>query len=554
MNQPISFANQKGALVRSGPIFVCILVLLLTACETQSTPEPQEPRQPPATSSVEPRDAEPRDAEPSVVDQPQAPATDYQPQIEQTECPAAYDQINIESECGFLTVPENRARPDSRNVRLAYAILFTDNANAPADPIIFLEGGPGGSAVYDPASWLDFPLLQTRDFILFDQRGTGYSEPSLNCREEEELDESGDIFDATLACQARLTSEGIDLSLYNSATSAADLNDLRLALEIDTWNLLGISYGTRFALNAMRDYPQGIRSVILDSSYPPNVEAYNEEAANGVRAFQNVFSACASDALCNAAYPNLDDVFYALIDELDGEPAEFTYIDPDTDEEITDEVDGSVVVDNLFQSMYVGEHIPVLPYAIYEAAAGNYDVVLDIEYYAMGDEAFDESFDEEFIEEPVEDEDRTDSEGLYYSVECHERIPFNDIDDAYDALADAPPQLADHLIAGVEQLFDTCAIWGAGEADDIEFSAVRSSIPTLILAGQFDPVTPPSWGRRTAEHLDNGYYFELPAQAHSVLSTNTCAQEIAVAFVDDPASQPDGSCIDAMSAPQFLVP
>jgi pimeloyl-ACP methyl ester carboxylesterase len=117
-------------------------------------------------------------------------------------------------------------------------------------------------------------VLAQRDLVLFDQRGTGYSQPRLDCPERSAvtpalLDGSlsaeqaqGAIVEAFRRCRERLLAQGIDLSAYNSAASAADLNDLRLALGYEKLNLYAVSYGTRLALTLMRDYPQAVRSAV----------------------------------------------------------------------------------------------------------------------------------------------------------------------------------------------------------------------------------------------------------------------------------------------------
>ena len=178
------------------------------------------------------------------------------------DIPDGYDM-----ECGYLTVPENRSDPNSATIDLAVAIVRVDNPAS--DPIIYLAGGPGSSAIDEfvsaPESWDINQFLYGSDLILLDQRGTGYSYPTLNCWEMEQAAENSiSDYDAAVACHDRLVSDGIDLTAYNSAESAADVEDLRIALGYDTWNLFGISYGTRLALEVMRDYPDGIRSVIID--------------------------------------------------------------------------------------------------------------------------------------------------------------------------------------------------------------------------------------------------------------------------------------------------
>lgn len=160
--------------------------------------------------------------------------------------------------------------------------------------MIYLGGGPGGSTLTDADFWWDFsaPFRTHRDFILLDQRGTGYSNPNLDCPEfaEEELkifsvsetpqQRQNDEAAAALKWRTRLVSEGADLTAYNSIESAADVEDLRKTLGITQWNLYGVSYGTHLALTVMRDYPKGLRSVILDLVDPLQAVDYVENPAN----------------------------------------------------------------------------------------------------------------------------------------------------------------------------------------------------------------------------------------------------------------------------------
>jgi pimeloyl-ACP methyl ester carboxylesterase len=158
--------------------------------------------------------------------------------------------------CGWLSVPENRKRPGGRTIRLHVAIYKSRSQQPAPDPIVWLVGGPGGRAHTLSSALFERvvePFLGRRDFIVFDVRGTGYSEPALDCP-----DRSGEPAKWLPACHERLSAIA-DLSSYNSAAVAADLADLRRALGLKEWNLLGESYGTRLALVAMRDFPEGIR-------------------------------------------------------------------------------------------------------------------------------------------------------------------------------------------------------------------------------------------------------------------------------------------------------
>jgi Predicted hydrolases or acyltransferases (alpha/beta hydrolase superfamily) len=262
-------------------------------------------------------------------------------------------------ECGYLTVPEDRSQSDGSTIRLYVAIFRSPNENPAPDPVIYLAGGPGGNALEGIAySFNDnfAPFLADRDVIVFDQRGTGYSEPSLAAPElinltYETLDqdltpkEYNELsLEALSDCHDRLVAEGINLGAYNSAENAADLNDLRIALGYEEWNLFGVSYGTRLALTAMRDYPEGIRSVILDSSCPLEVDLYYEGPTNANRAFRVFFDECASDLACSEAYPDLESVFYGVVDQLNSSPVIFPVTHPLSGETYDMLVDGDGLI------------------------------------------------------------------------------------------------------------------------------------------------------------------------------------------------------------------
>ncbi len=227
---------------------------------------------------------------------------------------------DLQVKCGFLTVPENRSKTDSHNIRLYVAIIKSRASKPAPDPVLYLEGGPGGSAVMGIDGWTDTPLLDTRDLILLDQRGTGYSEPNLTCQANNTSDHPQRNFhtvdDGLQACYDDFVAQGIELSAYNSNENAADVADLRVALGHKEWNLLGISYGTRLALSVMRNHPEGLRSVIIDSVYPPNVNAYEIEEAYLVKVFKILFDGCAANANCNKAFPKLEQVFYNTVGKL----------------------------------------------------------------------------------------------------------------------------------------------------------------------------------------------------------------------------------------------
>ena len=247
--------------------------------------------------------------------------------------------------CGFVLVPENRSRPEGNWIRLAVAI-FKSSTVATRPPLLLLGGGPG-TVVLDTfgpiiSGALAHDFTAGRDLVMFDQRGVGYSQPALNCPELGELalrtlgihrtreQETEDQVEAAFACRDRLVASGIDLAAYNTAASAADVNDLRIALGYGQFDVWGISYGTRLALAVERDFPGAVHSLVLDSALPPSVNQVTDRAANAERAFRTLFDGCAADRACAAAYPDLETVFYDLVAEFNDTPASFFAQDPRT--------------------------------------------------------------------------------------------------------------------------------------------------------------------------------------------------------------------------------
>lgn len=477
---------------------------------------------------------------------PLPPLDTVSEEFRQTACPFPGDYERVS--CGFLDVPEDRAMPEGLTISLAVAIVASKNGSSGSVPLVYLEGGPGGSALDGLVQlWLHSPLGDERDIILLDQRGTGYSEPTLNCPELED-DDGQDWFDAVGDCRDRLKEAGVNLDMYNSAASAADVADLRLALGYDQIDLLGISYGTRLALTVMRDWPEGIRSVILDSVYPPQVDALNEQPQTILRALEEVFEGCKLDADCNKTYPGLERVLYELVETLNEDPAVVMFYDEEKDEDYPEEVWGDYVVDTLIDSLYDTRMIPYLPAYIYAMYDGDYEEaydILDIPY-----QNYTYPYPEEDYVPP--DEDVSDSEGMFYSVECREEVYFNSVDAAEAAVESYPFSITEGLIWQVEDFFFICDLWGTIEAPPLENEPVRSGIPTLVLNGEYDPVTPPAWASQTADYLSNSQLFIFPGYGHGVIDAGPCPLQLMLDFLANPDSPVDSGCLAEVGPVDFV--
>jgi pimeloyl-ACP methyl ester carboxylesterase len=254
-------------------------------------------------------------------------------------------------ECGAMQVPENWSEPGGRQIEITYVVLKSTNPNPKPDPILYLEGGPGGSALISVDAYageIFDDMRQDRDIILFDQRGTQFSSP-LKCSmftvdelfssgsggsasstvdltesyDEEQLmqDARLEIGADTRRCVHEITATGVDLRQYNSVASANDAVALMNALGYRTFNLYGISYGTRLALVMMRDHPNaGMRSVVLDSSFPPEIPGFERFVTEAHEVVMQLFSDCKLDPVCNDAYPNLKERFKTLLHDAEITP------------------------------------------------------------------------------------------------------------------------------------------------------------------------------------------------------------------------------------------
>ncbi|HUT20706.1 MAG TPA: alpha/beta fold hydrolase, partial [Anaerolineae bacterium] len=452
-------------------------------------------------------------------------------------------------------VPENRADPEGRDIRLAVAIFRHPDGAPEPDPIIYLEGGPGGSPLEMRASNFDAyfgPVFAAhRDIIVFDQRGVGFSEPALDCPAftelyldlldyevdgarltgQEVLDRKVEAF---MACAEELGAVA-DLSAYNTVANAADVNDLRIALGYEVVNLWGGSYGTRLALGVMRDFPEGLRSVVLDAPYGPEVDLYLSTPGSFDRALTVLTEECAADEACDAAYPDLRTVLFDTVDRLNASPATVEVIYPLTGESYDKLLDGAGLTELVFRSLYDTSMRPVLPQAIYAASEGTFTSFLPIAMLDMLRQEF-------------------RSWGMYFSVLCNEEMPFSTREDFNAAVAEYPEFTG--FFAGFEVgglAYSVCPGWGAGQAGVRENEPVTSDIPTLIMTGEYDPIVPPGWGQRAAGTLTNSYFFEYPGMGHGV-SLGDCPRSMMLAFLDDPSAAPGDACVAEMEVAPFVVP
>lgn len=441
--------------------------------------------------------------------------------------------------CGYLVVPERRDRPDARTLKLAVARLASRASEPEKDPVVFLHGGPGGHAIWAWKRWLDHPLLDSRELILLDQRGTGYSQPVLCpdlgledfrilAQDMHPEQETRERIEVARRCRDRLAADGYDLGAWNSDTSADDLADLRRSLGIEQWNVFGISYGTKLALTLLRDHPEGVRSVILDSVYPPGIPG-NVRFGELERAVDTLVAGCAANPDCAKAYPDLHGLIAGALAALEREPLVIPVSDRKTVPTGRFTVNAQELAISLHQGLYDRRVIPLLPLLMQLARDGKSEQLVSLVDASV---------------QRANDINRA----VYHTVECFERGPFM----VPSEKSRRWPELQ-HWMVFFQIDEALCADWWPTHAEPDEALPVRSDVPALVMAGRYDPITPPAWSRLAAGWLSNSTYVEFPGVGHGASRAGDCPESIQIAFLADPGAALDTSCAAAMPEPDFVT-
>ncbi|HET7370243.1 MAG TPA: alpha/beta hydrolase [Gammaproteobacteria bacterium] len=437
--------------------------------------------------------------------------------------------------CGTLSVPENRAAPDGKRIELAVAVLPAVAANPAPDPLFFIAGGPGQSAVdgffSEPGAFA--AVHQHRDIVLVDQRGTGKSH-SLNCpapaQQDAQLIEPSAAERKALveACLKQLTG---DPRYYTTSVAIADLDAVRQALGAKQVNLYGISYGTRVALEYLRYYGDHVRSVVLDGVVPADLALGPQVSVNAERALENIFERCQQAEACAKHFPDLAHDFRQLNDQLREQPAKLTVPDPVTGESRQLTLTQPAFANGVRLLTYMSETSSLLPLLIHKGATGYLGPLAALVSMINTDLA------------------QSLSQGMYLSVLCTEDVPFYG-PDAFTSAA------ARHTWAGTETLgalHAACSIWPRGEIRPDFKKPVKSAKPVLLLSGANDPITPPKNAAHAAKTLSNSLSIVVPGQGHGN-AFRGCLPRVMASFIQAASVKHlDTECIKRIRpAPFFL--
>lgn len=441
---------------------------------------------------------------------------------------APYLTTTVEAQCATLPVAENPARPDGRKIALNIAWLPATNEGAATDdPLFFLAGGPGQSAVEVwPAIDAAFrDVRKSRHVILVDQRGTGKSNP-LSCKDEKGQNAYGDAQDTSEAaaiafarqCAAALRA---DPRFYTTTDAVRDLETVRKALGAEKINLVGGSYGTRVAQQYAMRHPASTRSVVIDGVVPNELALGNDHARNLDAALALQFQHCQETPTCKDKFgADQREQLRTLMARLGSEPVETDYRHPLTGEPAHDRVTPGAVAGITRMYSYYPQGAALLPLVLNEANQGRYAPLMSLA---------------KLLETQVGDQFM---HGMQLSVICAE-----DAD-----LLQSRPEDGDTVLGNTlgDYLKAQCTVWPTGQRPADFHAPWKSDIPTLLLSGELDPVTPPRYGEQVARHLANGRHLMLKGQGHGTFAVG-CMPKLLGRFLESAdAKALDAKCLDTL--------
>ena len=474
------------------------------------------------------------------------------PRLERERCtlkPPRGDHL----ECFVLVVPEDRGKPEGREVRLRGVILKAKRA-AVAEPVFYLSGGPGeaplvalepgADALVEGDWWKDTAALRRRrDVVILSQRGAGGATPNLDCfaprvsepakarrRAVTEQQES----DILLRCREELDREKIDLAMYATPMLADDVADLARLLSLPKINLYGASYGTRWGLEILRRYPDLVRVAVLDGVYPPQINGDQNEPGIVRAVFEQLYADCAADAFCRAHHAELRHGLEALVEGADRKPLAITLQLDDGPQPAR--LDSAKLMLVLLQMMREGE-AALIPEAVAAARRGNFNLLT----------LFGEDLEED--EGGLLEQNAQQFDGQFNSIECRETWGVIDLAARQRAIDSAGIY---GLSARLSKSATYCPVWRVPAAPAAERQPVKSAVPTLLMSGSYDWLTPPAWAAEAARTLSASRQVVFRALGHGVTSEDPCAARLRDAFIEDPDARRPPSC-NADAPPNFTA-
>lgn len=435
-----------------------------------------------------------------------------------------------EAWCTSMDVPLDgvKAQP---SISISIVKLPSIRPNPEPDPLVLLAGGPGQSAINSIATVLPSLSLiqQNRDLLFIDQRGTGSSQP-LDCQIEQssnkEWDSPESLSKLKVALKECVEEWPYQSQFFTTAFAASDLEAIRIGLNIPQLNLYGISYGTRLAQVYMRQFPSSTRSVILDGVVPMTIPIGENVVSDAQSSLEILFEQCAEDESCQSAFPNLRQSFSLLISQVE-EESEYLLKNPTTGDSELYSLSPNTIVSGIRMALYFPTLRRLLPYAVNEANKGHMEPLLAQTIH------------------PAMQMNDSINVGLYYTIYCAEDVP----------RLKNPTQKINGIMGILDATYghEICDIFPAVDIEPEFFEPVVSDLPTLLLSGKKDPITPPRYAELLGGSLKNHQHIIANQGSHNV-GTMPCGADTMAVFIESPEALPlQEDCLETYPTQPWLI-
>jgi pimeloyl-ACP methyl ester carboxylesterase len=431
---------------------------------------------------------------------------------------------------GRLVVPLDYENPQAGSITLFMYRHKATDADQRIGSLLVNPGGPGfgGSDLALSATFVYGPSLTERfDIIGWDPRGTGQSEPAIDCVSNYDqffaIDSSPDTpaeKDAIIAAADEFVAgceslSGELLPHVSTANSARDMDAIRAALGEETISYFGFSYGSELGATWATMFPDTVRAIVIDgvTDLTTNYLAQNIQQATGFEASLTEFlDQCSADTSC--AFHNGGDAagaFDALAASIES-GSSFEGRVPLTD---------GVFITAVAQAMYSEDQWETLAQALADAQAGNGEGLIDLydTYYGISN-----------------GEGTGNELEAYFAIGCLDDPGSEGTDDLFTneaAFAEAAPRLGRSWMA--ELTF--CSRWPVGPAAPLTLTA-KGAGPVVVIGTTGDPATPLDSTRRTADALDDGRLVVVTADQHTGYGVNDCVNTAVDNYLVDPSTAP----------------
>jgi pimeloyl-ACP methyl ester carboxylesterase len=439
--------------------------------------------------------------------------------------------------CGTYEVFEDRARRSGRKVPIKIVVFPATGQNKASDPLFYIPGGPGSSATEDaPYVAGDFAKIrERRDLVFVDQRGTGGSNP-LECTFFDPADPQSYLgywnpLEAVRKCRSQLETKA-DLRLYTTSIAMDDLEDVRSALGYGLINMIGVSYGTRATQEFLKRHSEHVRTAILHGVSLTSQLMPRDFPQDTERALKDVIGECLADEACRTAFPDLRAEVASVREKLLRGPIE-TEVKYPPDGQGTRRVKLSrdLAAEAVRYMLYQPSSANRLPLYLHVASQGNFTPLAEAAIF----------FRQNIV--------ASGGNGLYLSITCAEDLPW---------IKGGEGQ-ADNTFLGdyrLRQQREACSVWPRSEIPKDYSAPTRSNVPTLILTGEWDPVTPPVYGETAARYLPNSLQIVVPSGGHGFAGLNGigCLDGLLAEFIDrDSTRGLDTSCVKSIRRSGFAL-